>query len=48
MEHLRILSISILEGPVERKGGHMLGDMTGISVYIRDPDNNLLEFMVYS
>jgi catechol 2,3-dioxygenase-like lactoylglutathione lyase family enzyme len=34
----------IIEGPVERKGG--LKKM-GSSVYVRDPDQNLLEFMVY-
>jgi catechol 2,3-dioxygenase-like lactoylglutathione lyase family enzyme len=48
IEHLRILSIPIIEGPVERAGGRKLGGMTGTSVYIRDPDSNLLEFMVYS
>jgi len=48
IEHLRILAIPIVEGPVERKGGRKLGSSIGASVYIRDPDNNLLEFMVYS
>lgn len=47
-EHLRKLSIPIVEGPVERTGGRNLGSTTGISVYARDPDNNLLEFIVYS
>ncbi len=47
IEHLRILSIPIIEGPVERAGGRKLGSMTGTSVYVRDPDNNLLEFIVY-
>ena len=46
--HLRSLEISTVEGPVERKGGREFGGITGTSVYIRDPDNNLLEFMVYS
>jgi len=31
-------------GPVERQGGRKL---TGSSVYVRDPDGNLLEFMIY-
>lgn len=31
-------------GPVERQGGRK---QTGISTYIRDPDGNLLEFMIY-
>ena len=34
----------IIEGPCERKGG--LKRM-GTSVYVRDPDKNLLEFIVY-
>jgi len=33
-----------VEGPVERQGGRK---RTGISTYIRDPDGNLLEFMMY-
>ena len=33
------------EGPVERAGGRR---KTGSSVYVRDPDRNLLEFMIYS
>ena len=34
----------VVEGPVERQGGRK---QTGISTYIRDPDGNLLEFMIY-
>lgn len=34
---------AIVEGPVEREGGRA----TGTSVYTRDPDENLLEFIVY-
>jgi catechol 2,3-dioxygenase-like lactoylglutathione lyase family enzyme len=34
----------IVEGPVGRQGGHRV-DAT--SVYTRDPDGNLLEFMIY-
>lgn len=34
-------------GPVERVGGRDLGTATGISHYTRDPDGNLLEFIVY-
>ena len=33
-----------VEGPVERRGGRR---KTASSVYIRDPDGNLLEFMIY-
>jgi catechol 2,3-dioxygenase-like lactoylglutathione lyase family enzyme len=35
---------AIEEGPVERPGGRRA---TGTSVYVRDPDGNLLEFIRY-
>jgi catechol 2,3-dioxygenase-like lactoylglutathione lyase family enzyme len=35
---------AIIEGPVARKGGRR---SDASSVYVRDPDGNLLEFMVY-
>jgi catechol 2,3-dioxygenase-like lactoylglutathione lyase family enzyme len=34
----------IIEGPVERQGGRRAD---ASSVYVRDPDGNLLEFMIY-
>ena len=34
-----------IEGPVGRQGGRK---QTGSSVYVRDPDGNLLEFIIYS
>ena len=34
----------IIEGPVEREGGR---GTAGTSVYVRDPDGNLLEFLTY-
>lgn len=34
----------LVEGPVERQGGRR---KTGSSIYVRDPDGNLLEFMIY-
>lgn len=37
----------VIEGPVEREGGRGNGRQVGTSVYCRDPDNNLLEFIVY-
>ena len=37
----------IIVGPVERQGGADGGDATGTSFYFRDPDKNLLEFIVY-
>ncbi|MBL6688939.1 MAG: VOC family protein [Pseudomonadales bacterium] len=41
---LAIAGAEIIEGPCERRGG--LNEM-GTSVYERDPDNNLLEFITY-
>ena len=35
-------------GPVKRQGGRQGGKLTGSSVYVRDPDGNLLEFMIYA
>jgi len=35
----------IIEGPVGRQGGRK---KAASSVYVRDPDGNLLEFMIYS
>ena len=37
----------IIEGPIEREGGRDNGRVKGTSVYVRDPDSNLLEFMIY-
>jgi catechol 2,3-dioxygenase-like lactoylglutathione lyase family enzyme len=36
---------SIEVGPADRPGGRQ---KTGSSVYVRDPDGNLLEFMIYA
>ena len=38
---------SVEEGPVERLGGGAGGHAKGTSIYTRDPDQNLLEFIVY-
>jgi catechol 2,3-dioxygenase-like lactoylglutathione lyase family enzyme len=38
----------IIEGPVRRDGGRNGGKDVGTSVYVRDPDGNLLEFMIYA
>jgi catechol 2,3-dioxygenase-like lactoylglutathione lyase family enzyme len=37
----------IEEGPVERIGGRDRGRARGSSFYTRDPDGNLLEFILY-
>jgi catechol 2,3-dioxygenase-like lactoylglutathione lyase family enzyme len=44
VEHLRTHGIEIELGPVERRGA--LGPAT--SVYFRDPDGSLMEFMSYT
>ncbi len=38
---------AVIEGPVERAGGRGGGRARGTSYYVRDPDENLLEFIVY-
>ena len=43
MGHLDLCGVKIIEGPVERTGA--MGPMT--SIYIRDPDQNLIEVAVY-
>src|SRR5262249_18330772 len=35
---------AVAEGPVQRDGGRRVN---GTSTYVRDPDGNLLEFIVY-
>jgi catechol 2,3-dioxygenase-like lactoylglutathione lyase family enzyme len=44
MKHLDACGILIVEGPVQRIG--VLGEM--LSVYIRDPDSNLIEIANYA
>jgi catechol 2,3-dioxygenase-like lactoylglutathione lyase family enzyme len=43
LAHLERNGVEVIEGPVERTGAR--GD--GKSVYFRDPDGTLLEFIVY-
>ena len=38
----------IIEGPVTRSGGRAGGTVRGTSHYTRDPDGNLLEFIIYA
>jgi catechol 2,3-dioxygenase-like lactoylglutathione lyase family enzyme len=42
---LQNAGVTIELGPVDRAGGRR---KTGTSTYVRDPDGNLLEFMIYS
>lgn len=44
---LRSAGAEVIEGPVPRDGGRAGGVTRGTSVYTRDPDENLLEFIVY-
>ena len=44
---LRAVGAEIEEGPVPRTGGRDGGRAGGTSFYIRDPDQNLLEFIIY-
>ena len=39
--------VAPIEGPVLRIGGRGSNDTIGVSVYTRDPDHNLLEFISY-
>ena len=42
---LERVGAAVVEGPVTRQGGLR---KSGSSVYVRDPDGNLLEFIIYS
>lgn len=44
LDHLSALGVPLVEGPVPRAGA--LGPMT--SVYVRDPDGNLVELASYT
>lgn len=37
----------VIEGPVDRTGGRGRGTARGVSVYLRDPDANLVEMICY-
>lgn len=45
---LRNAGAVVEEGPVERIGGRQHGHAKGTSIYTRDPERNLLEFIVYA
>lgn len=47
VEHLEKLGIPVEFGPVARVGGRAGGRGEGTSIYFRDPDQNLLEFLSY-
>ena len=39
--------VPVVHGPVDRIGGADAGTASGVSVYVRDPDDNLVEFISY-
>jgi catechol 2,3-dioxygenase-like lactoylglutathione lyase family enzyme len=45
--HLARCGVAIVAGPGTRMGGRNGGTTPGQSVYVRDPDDNLLEFICY-
>ncbi|MFT7598592.1 MAG: catechol 2,3-dioxygenase-like lactoylglutathione lyase family enzyme [Acidimicrobiales bacterium] len=42
-----LADVEIIEGPVKRTGGKNTGSAVGTSRYIRDPEQNLVEFIIY-
>ena len=39
--------VEVIRGPGPRKGARAGGGLSAVSLYARDPDQNLLEWMVY-
>lgn len=39
--------VEVIRGPGPRKGAKLRGALPAVSLYARDPDNNLLEWMIY-
>ena len=39
--------VEVIRGPVQRAGGRGRGKTASLSLYARDPDGNLLEWMTY-
>lgn len=46
-EMLEKAGVEIIRGPVQRPGGRGRGTTPSLSLYARDPDGNLLEWMTY-
>ena len=46
-EMLAGAGVEVIQGPVARKGGRDRGAAPSLSLYARDPDGNLLEWMTY-
>ena len=41
------LGVEVIRGPGPRKGARQGGALPAVSLYARDPDDNLLEWMIY-
>ncbi|MCY4415585.1 MAG: VOC family protein [Chloroflexi bacterium] len=46
-EMLAEAGVDVIQGPVARTGGRQRGTAPSLSLYARDPDGNLLEWMIY-
>ena len=46
-EWLAEAGVEVILGPAPRKGGRDFGKAPSLSLYARDPDDNLLEWMTY-
>ena len=46
-EWLAAAGVEVILGPSPRKGGRDFGRVPSLSLYARDPDDNLLEWMTY-
>ena len=44
---LEAAGVEIIRGPGPRKGAREFGQLPAVSLYARDPDDNLLEWMIY-
>jgi catechol 2,3-dioxygenase-like lactoylglutathione lyase family enzyme len=44
---LKEARVEVIRGPVQRPGGRGRGTAPSLSLYARDPDQNLIEFMIY-
>ena len=46
-EMLAAAGVEVIRGPGPRKGARAGGGLPAVSLYARDPDQNLLEWMIY-
>ncbi|HJN85792.1 MAG: VOC family protein [Dehalococcoidia bacterium] len=46
-EMLKKAGVEVIQGPVARRGARGGGGHPSLSLYARDPDQNLLEWMIY-